>query len=79
MKASIGERMMKNVYDLAFVGIMCLCLVLAVGAVKVTLKERQVSVSGGGGREVDLPLVRKQMSEGALSERKALYFRKIPH
>lgn len=78
MRVSIPEKLRNNPRDLVFAALICLCMVLGAGAVKMGLEQRAASMAAVGGRKVDLPSVRKQISEGVLSERKALYFRKVP-
>lgn len=78
MNSALVSDMIGSPRNWAFVGLLSLCLALAVAAVLLNLREREAAFTGPGGRKVDLPQVRKQVSEGALSPRKALYYRKVP-
>jgi hypothetical protein len=69
--------MMRHYGDVAFIATIVLCLVLAAGAIFSSIETRYAAFAGLGGRKIDLAKVRKQISEGTLSGKKALFFRKV--
>lgn len=75
---NLEDQLRANTIDLIFVGLIMAALVFATGGIKSGF-ERRYSVAGhGGSRKVDLAKVKKQISEGELSSRKALFYRKAP-
>jgi hypothetical protein len=76
--SKLVHRILEKPVDILFVGIVALSIVLAVGAVISEFHSREAALLTGGARRIDLPLVRKQISGGNLSDRKALYFKKAP-
>jgi hypothetical protein len=72
------HRIIEKPADMLFIGILVLSLMLAAGSVISKLTTREEALNTGGARKIDLPLVRGQISDGNLSDRKALYFRKAP-
>jgi hypothetical protein len=73
----ILDQIEKRSRDLIFVGLILACLLLAVGAIRSELQKREAMLIQGGARKVDLTKIRKQISEGDLSSRKALFYKKI--
>ncbi len=78
MRLPLAERFMQNPRDLALIALLLFCLFLAVGSIHSSLGKREMSLSEGGPRKVDLTTVRKQISDGDLSEKKALFYRRVP-
>jgi len=72
------SRWQQNPRDLFFVGILALCLLIAVAAIHSEMDKREVLLHPGGARKIDLATVRKQISDGELSSKKALFFKKVP-
>ena len=78
MTRPMVERLVQHPRDLALVVLLFLCLMLSVAAIHSTLGKREALMQEGGARKVDLTTVRKQISDGELSEKKALFYRKLP-
>jgi hypothetical protein len=78
MIATLLSRLRGRSEDLIFVGLLALCLVLGAGAIHSGLETRELLLTAGGARKVDLKTVRKQISEGDLSSQKAVFFKKLP-
>ncbi len=87
MSTSTGSRDMKTLLthwihrqprDLLFVGLLLVCIMLAVGGIRSSLEIRESTPGQGGARPVDSLIIKKQMLDGSLSPRKALFYRKIP-
>jgi len=51
---------------------------IAVAAIHSEMDKREVLLHPGGARKIDLATVRKQISDGELSSKKALFFKKVP-
>jgi hypothetical protein len=64
--------------DVAFVVMLICSLLFATAAVMSGFERREALVHREGGRKVDAERIRKQISEGSLSPRKALFFKKAP-
>lgn len=64
--------------DVALVLVLLCSLLLATAAVMSGFDRREALVHREGGRKVDVERIRKQISEGSLSPRKALFFKKAP-
>jgi hypothetical protein len=71
-------RCLKRPTDLIFLAALCISVLLAAGHVFTQLETGNRVILPGGAREVDLPLVRSKISNGELSDHKAVYFKKIP-
>lgn len=78
MRAGVIERLRENPRDLVFIGLLALCLLIAIGGINEELEKKEALLLQGGARKIDLPLVRKQISEGHLSPKKALFQKKVP-
>ncbi|MBM4325714.1 MAG: hypothetical protein FJ118_01005 [Deltaproteobacteria bacterium] len=78
MMGRLVARLRGRTEDLIFVGLLALCVVLGAGAVRSGLETREMPITAGGARKVDLKTVRKQISEGELSSQKAVFFKKLP-
>ena len=78
MITRVIDRLRENPRDLVFIGLMGLCLLLAIGGINAELEKKEALLQGGGARKINLPLVRKQISEGHLSPKKALFQKKVP-
>lgn len=63
--------------DTALLVLLVCALLLATGAVMSNFERREALVHGEG-RKIEVGKIRKQISEGSLSPRKALFFKKIP-
>lgn len=64
--------------DLVFVGILLVSAVVGALAVRSEIVDRRAPFAIGGPRKIDIEEVRRQMSDGTLSEKKALFIRKAP-
>lgn len=64
--------------DTMFIVLIFCSVMFAVGAVVSGLERREALVHREGGRRVDVEKIRRQISEGSLSPRKALFFKKVP-
>lgn len=64
--------------NLLLVALMTFCLVLSAGGIESGLEKREALFKHGGARKVDLVKVRKQMSEGTLSGKNAMFYRRVP-
>ncbi len=73
----ILDQMEKKSRDLIFVGLIVGCLLLAAGGIWSGIQKREALLVQGGARKVDLVKIRKQISDGDLSPRKALFYKKI--
>jgi hypothetical protein len=78
MSLSIRERFRQDPRDLELVAVLLFCLVLAVSSIYSSLSKREVALTEGGPRQVDLTTIRKQISDGDLSAKKALFYRRVP-
>jgi len=78
MNSRALERIRRNADDLLFIGIIVLCLVLSIGGIVSELERREALLKQVGGRKIDISEVRKQISDGTLSPRKALFYKKVP-
>jgi hypothetical protein len=78
MIATLLTRLHGRSEDLIFVGLLAVCLLLGAGAIHSGLETRELLLTAGGARKVDLKTVRKQISEGDLSSQKAVFFKKLP-
>lgn len=77
MKLLKFERLAARSSDVLFVALILLCGVLALGAIGSGLERRDILLGSGGARKVDVVKIRKQISDGELSDRKALFYRKL--
>jgi hypothetical protein len=64
--------------DIAFAAAIIVCLVLAAEAIRSGLSVRAAAPRCEGGRQVNVEVIRDQVSTGALSTKKALFYRKNP-
>lgn len=64
--------------DTALIVLIVCSLVFVAGAVMSGLERREGLLHREGGRKVDVEKIRKQISEGSLSPKKALFFKKVP-
>ncbi len=71
------EKLIRRQGDVFFVALLLLCVLLALGAVGSGLERSDLLLASGGARRVDITKIRKQISDGELSARKALFYRKI--
>jgi len=78
MKAFLVDRIQRQPRDLLLVGLILFCVMLAVGGVHSVLVNRASDAGQGGARPVDAAIIKKQILEGSLSPRKALFYRKTP-
>ncbi len=62
--------------DIVFLGLLIFCLLLAVGGIRSSLEKGESLLASGRGRKIDVVKVKKQMTDGTLSTRKALFFKK---
>ncbi len=63
--------------DPVFIAILLVSAVVGVFAVRSEIIERRAPAAIGGPRKIDIEEVRRQMSDGTLSEKKALFFRNV--
>jgi hypothetical protein len=77
-RAFLTERFEHCIGDLLFVVLLIFCIAFALGSVASNLEKQQVGVTQRGARTVDAGKIKKQIMDGKLSPRRALYFRKIP-
>ena len=78
MSLSISERYRQNPRDLTLIAVLLFCLILALGSIHSGLSRREAVIHEGGARKVDLTTVRKQISVGDLSAKKALFYKRVP-
>ena len=78
MKSGLIDRLRENPRDVVFIGLLAVCLLLAKGGINAELEKKEVLLQQGGARKIDLSVVRKQISEGHLSPKKALFQKKVP-
>ncbi len=78
MKIPETLRIPLKAADVALVVMLLCCLTLATAAVMSGFERREALIHREGGRKVDVEKIRKQISEGSLSPRKALFFKKVP-
>jgi len=78
MLRSLFERFRFGRVDLAFIALLAFCLILALGGMNAALEKRRALILHSGGRQVDISLIRKQISDGDLSSKKALFYKKLP-
>jgi hypothetical protein len=78
MGLSIVDRFRENPRDLVFIGLLGICLLLAIGGINAELEKQEALLQHGGARKIDLPLVREQISDGHLSPKKAQFQKKVP-
>lgn len=78
MRPGLMERLRENPRDLVFIGLLGVCLLLAIGGINAELEKKEVLLQQGGARKIDLSVVRKQISEGHLSPKKALFQKRVP-
>lgn len=77
MNDSLIQRICKKGADLGFLALLVASLALAVGGVSAERQRREVLLQQGGARKVDVAKIRQQISDGNLSPRKALFFRRM--
>ena len=65
-------------FDLLFVAVIVLSLVLAIGGLSGGLERRDILLLQGTARKVDVVKIRKQISDGDLSAHKAMFYKKVP-
>lgn len=65
--------------DIALIVAIVFCLILALGSIFTEFQRTSVSHITGGARPVDIEKVRKQISEGELSPKKAHFYKKQRH
>ncbi|MEW6352539.1 MAG: hypothetical protein AB1646_26125 [Thermodesulfobacteriota bacterium] len=76
-RAPILSRLNQTPGDLTFVGLLLCCVLMAVGGIRWNIEKQTSATQAGGARRIDLPQIRKQISEGELSSKKAMFFRKV--
>ena len=74
----LPESLTKRPQDLVFVGLLLLCLIVGIAAVGSQIDKRRVSMAPGGSRKVELNKIRRQITEGHLSPKKALFYKRAP-
>ncbi|MBI5570976.1 MAG: hypothetical protein HY914_13615 [Desulfomonile tiedjei] len=77
MNRSAIKQVLERPVDLIFVALLALCLLMAVAGIGAGIEKREALLTPGGARKVDLVKIKKQISDGALSPRKGLFYRKI--
>ena len=77
MMESLYDRLKDRSKDFLFVGAIGLCLALGVGAIDASLEKQEALLIQAGARKVDLEKIRKQIREGQLSPKEALFYKKI--
>ena len=78
MNFSYWRRIRERPIDLLFVATIVLSLLLSIGALSGGMERRDALLAPSAARRIDEAKIRKQISEGALSEHKALFYRKVP-
>ncbi len=71
------EKLIRRQGDVFFVAVLVLCVLLALAAIGSGLERGDLLLASGGARKVDITKIRKQISDGELSARKALFYRRI--
>ncbi len=77
MDFSQWRQIQERPFDLLFIAVLALSLLLAIGALGGGLERRDALLQGDA-RKVDVVKIRKQISDGDLSAHKALFYRKVP-
>jgi len=77
MNSRALRQIFKRPENLFLVVLMALCLLLAAGGIESAFEKREALFKQGGARKVDLVKVRKQMSDGFLSGKKAMFYKKV--
>jgi hypothetical protein len=72
------DELMKRPQDLVFVALLILCLIVGIASVGSQIDKRRVSLAPGGARKVELNKIRRQITEGHLSPKKALFYKRAP-
>ena len=78
MGSGMIDRLLDNPRDLVFIGLLGICLLLAIGGINAEREKKEALLQQGGARKIDLPLVREQISDGHLSPKKALFQKRVP-
>jgi len=78
MLRSLVGRFRFGRVDAAFIALLAFCLILTLGGINAAMEKRKALILHGGGRQVDISLIRKQISDGDLSSKKALFYQKLP-
>jgi hypothetical protein len=64
--------------DVLFLLLVATCLALSAAAIFSGLEKREAAHLLGGARSVDAAKIRKQILDGNLAPRKALFYKKVP-
>lgn len=78
MAVNAVDKICCRARDLLFIGLVLTCVGLGVGAIVSGFEKREAALTYGGARKVDAARIRKQILDGSLSPRKALYFKRTP-
>ncbi len=74
---SIFTRVSHSPGDRAFLGLLLCCVLMAAAGIWWNIEKQAAIAQPGGARKVDLKQVRKQISDGELSPKKALFYKKV--
>lgn len=77
-KQPLAAKLGLKASDLPFIGAIVLSVVIALAAINSEFEKRAASLHPAGGRKIDIEAVRRQISDGELSSKKALFYRKAP-
>jgi hypothetical protein len=72
------DRLRVNPVDFAFMVALVICIALAAAAVNSELEKRRAVLETGGARTIDAQAVRRQIVDGTLSDKKAMFYMKAP-
>ena len=72
------ESLMKRPQDLVFVCLLLVSLIVGIVAISIQIDQRRVSLAPAGARKVELRKIQRQITEGHLSPKKALFYKKTP-
>jgi len=77
MDSSGLRRIKDRPADLLFIVVLAVSLLLVIGGLSGGLERRDALLVQGSMRKVDTVEIRKQISEGALSSHKAMFYKKF--
>jgi hypothetical protein len=77
MNVPVMKQVLERPVDLIFVALLALCLLMAGAGIGAGIEKREALLTSGGARKVDLVKIKKQISDGSLSPRKGLFYRKM--
>jgi hypothetical protein len=78
MNFSHWRQSQERPFDLLFIAAIVLSLLMAIGALSGGLERRDTMLTQGAARKIDEAKIRRQISEGALSGHKAMFYKKVP-